>query len=134
MSRKKKEEPLPDVEVQETEFTEWDSDGFEYDMFDAEIDVIPSFLEPIPYKKLNNDIKTALKQMWEEYVEDYWEEEHQIPLGNDFNLLMAEMVGIFEEAENTLIKVDKSLRHALQEITLTKINKILEFEYRKHDE
>ena len=130
MSKRKKGEPIAEkIEFDEPQILDYDLDDMEYDMFNPDIDVMPSFLEPIPYKKLDNDTRTALKLMWEEFVEDYWEEEHQIPLANDFNLLMDEMVGIFEEAENTLIKMDKNLRHALQDIMLVKINKLFESEH-----
>ncbi len=131
MSRKKKGiDTLQEKE--ESEIVEYDFDEMEYDMFNPDIDVMPSFMEPISYKKLDDDTKNALKALWADCIEQYWEEEHLIPLSNDFNILVDEMTGVFEEAENTILKVDKNLRRILHDNMLIIINKLLEAERGKN--
>ena len=127
MSHKKKGNEFP-AEEEASELVEYDVDDMGYDMFNPNIDIMPSFLEPIPYKKLDKDTKFAVKQMWEEYVESYWYEEHLIPLNNDFNNMKDEMIGIFEEAENTTLKDDKDLKRVLHDQMLIVINKLLKAE------
>lgn len=124
MSHKKKGDGFASEE-EVPELVEYDVDDMEYDMFNPDIDIMPSFLEPIPYKKLDNDTKEALKAMWADYVEEYWKEEHLIPLDNDFIILIDEMAEVFEEAENTVLKVDKNLRRVLHDNMLMVINKLL---------
>lgn len=131
MSHKKKGDEFPSEE-EVPELVEYDADDMDYDMFNPDIDIMPSFLEPIPYKKLDNDTKEALKAMWADYVEEYWEEEHLIPLDNDFNILIDEMAEFFEEAENTVLKVDKNLRLVLHNNMLVVINKLLKKENDSH--
>ncbi|WP_289189273.1 MULTISPECIES: hypothetical protein [Bacteroidales] len=133
MSRKKNGIEIVSEEVK-PEIVSYDLDDIEYDMFDPDIDVMPSFLEPIPYKKLDNDTKDALKELWADYIEEYWKEEHLIPLDQDFNILVDEMTDVFEEAENTILKVDKNLRRILHDNMLIIINKLLEAEHSKQKE
>ena len=129
MSKRKKGEPIAEeIEFDEPQISDFDIDDMEYDMFNPDIDVMPSFLEPIPYKKLDNEIKDALKKLWEEYVEEYWNEEHLIPLNGDFEILKDEMIGILEESENIILKDDKNLRRMLHDNMLIIINKLLKRE------
>lgn len=127
MSRKKKGIEIVPEEVK-PEIVDYDFDDMEYDMFNPDIDVMPSFLEPVQYKQLDNATKDALKALWADCIEEYWEEEHLIPLNNDFNILVDELTGVFEEAENTILKVDKNLRRTLHDNMLIIINKLLEAE------
>ena len=124
MSRKKKDIDSRSEDI-EPKIVEYDFDEMEYDMFNPDIDIMPSFLEPTPYKSLDNYTKDALKALWANCIEGYWEEEHLIPLDNDFNILVDELTEVFEEAENTILKVDKNLRRILHDKMLIIINKLL---------
>lgn len=129
MSKRKKGEPIiGENEFDEPEILDFDIYDMEYDMFNPDIDVMPSFAEQVVYKKLDKETKIAIKTLWSEIVEQYWEEERLIPLNESFNQLKKELLDILRDQGEIALKDDKDVKIVLHDNMLIIINRLLKKE------
>lgn len=86
-------------------------DDMEYDIFNPDIDIMP-YVEPEHkrYDKLNKEEKTALKELWNDIVTQYWEEERLIPFGEPYSKIKRELLEIFAEQGEISLKDDNNLK------------------------
>ena len=133
MSRKKKGDGFdPEIPVMDDEYDEGLLGEIEYDMFNSDIDVMPT-IEPEHkrYDKLNKEEKAALKELWIDFVTRYWEDERLIPFGEPYSKIKRELLDIFVEQGEIAFKDDNSLKVVLHDTMIVTINKILKRENQK---
>lgn len=126
MSQKKKGELISDGEAfNDHELLDFGFYDMEYDMFNPDIDIEPLFAEPVVYKKLDKETKSAIRTLWSEIVEEYWEEERLIPLKESFNRLKNQLLNILRDEGEIALKDDKDVKAVLHDNMLVIINKLL---------
>lgn len=133
MSRKKKGVGFdPEIPVMDDEYDEGLFGEIDYDMFNSDIDVMPTFEpEHKKYDKLNKEEKAALKELWIDIVTRYWEDERLIPFGEPYSKIKRELIEIFLEQGEIALKDDNSLKVVLHDTMVVTINKILKRDNQK---
>lgn len=113
-----------------------ESDDMEYDMFNPDIDIMPPVdPERRRFKKLSKDEKAALKTLWSDTIESYWEDEHLIPIGEAYSRLKKQIISLFAEEGEIMLVDDNELKTVLRDTMMVTINRLLkrENENRKKD-
>ena len=137
MSNMKKGDEIKDDSGLFTEDSvdEWDGtlveDLYEsaYDPYNQDIGTITQ-TEPAhrKYSKLNKEEKSALKELWIEFVTQYWREDHRIPIGEHYYRLKKVLLDILEEQGDIALKDDNDLKVFLHDSMIITINKLLKKE------
>ena len=106
-----------------------ESDDMDYDMFNPDIDIMPPVdPERRRFKKLNKDEKAALKMLWSDTIESYWENEHLIPIGEVYSRLKKQIISLFAEEGEILLVDDNELKTVLRDTMMIAINRLLKKE------
>ena len=127
MSKKNKGGEIdPEIPVADEDFDDELFGDMEYDMFNPDIDIMPS-VEPEhkKYDKLNKEEKAALKELWADIVIRYWEDERLIPFGEPYSKIKRELLEIFAEQGEIALKDDNNLKVFLHDTMIATINKVL---------
>lgn len=135
MYHSKDNEPLPSGKIAYADY-DLESDDMDYDMFNPDIDIMsPVDPERKRFKKLNKEEKVALKTLWSDIVESYWEEERLIPVGEKYSRLKKQIISIFAEEGEILLVDDNELKTVLRDTMMVTINRLLkrENENRRQD-
>ena len=100
-----------------------------YDPYNQDIGTITQ-TEPAhrKYSKLNKEEKSALKELWIEFVNQYWREDHRIPIGEHYYRLKKVLLDILEEQGDIALKDDNDLKVFLHDSMIITINKLLKKE------
>lgn len=107
-------EPLQSENIAFADY-EIESGDMDYDMFNPDIDIMPPVdPERKRFKKLNREEKAALKSLWTDIVESYWEDEHLIPIGEAYSRLKKEIISIFAEEGEIMLVDDNELKTVLR--------------------
>ena len=91
----------------------------------------PSITEQTRFKKLGKEMKTEFKWLAASITVEFWEENRQIPFGEEMSKLRARLVRMFAEEYRIQLKEDSELKDYLQTLVINTINKQLKLEKEK---
>ena len=91
----------------------------------------PSITEQTRFKKLGKEMKTEFKWLAASITVEFWEENRQIPFGEEMSKLRTRLVRMFAEEYRIQLKEDSELKDYLQTLVINTINKQLKFEKEK---
>ena len=91
----------------------------------------PSITEQIRFKKLGKEMKTEFKWLAASITVEFWEENRQIPFGEEMSKLRTRLVRMFAEEYRIQLKEDSELKDYLQTLVINTINKQLKLEKEK---
>ena len=91
----------------------------------------PSITEPTRFKKLGKEMKTEFKWLAASITVEFWEENRQIPFGEEMSKLRTRLVRMFAEEYRIQLKEDSELKDYLQTLVINTINKQLKLEKEK---
>ena len=87
--------------------------------------------EQIRFKKLGKEMKSEFKWLVSSVVIEYWQENRQIPFGEEMSKLRTRLLRMFAEEYSILLKDDTELKNYLLMLAITTINKHLKSENKK---
>ena len=85
----------------------------------------PSITEQTRFKKLGKEMKTEFKWLAASITVEFWEENRQIPFGEEMSKLRTRLVRMFAEEYRIQLKEDSELKDYLQTLVINTINKLL---------
>ena len=91
----------------------------------------PSITEQTRFKKLGKEMKTEFKWLAASITVEFWEENRQIPFGEEMSKLRTRLVRMFAEEYRIQLKEDSELKDYLQTLVINTINKQLKLEMEK---
>ena len=91
----------------------------------------PSITEQTRFKKLGKEMKTEFKWLAASITVEFWEENRQIPFGEEMSKLRTRLVRMFAEEYRIQLKEDSELKDYLQTLVIDTINKQLKLEKEK---
>ena len=91
----------------------------------------PSITEQTRFKKLGKEMKTEFKWLAASITVEFWEENRQIPFGEEMSKLRTRLVRMFAEEYRIQLKEDTELKDYLQTLVINTINKQLKSEKEK---
>ena len=91
----------------------------------------PSITEQARFKKLGKEMKTEFKWLAASITVEFWEENRQIPFGEEMSKLRTRLVRMFAEEYRIQLKEDSELKDYLQTLVINTINKQLKLEKEK---
>mgnify|MGYP000775852847 CR=1 FL=1 len=91
----------------------------------------PSITEQTRFKKLGKEMKTEFKWLAASITVEFWEENRQIPFGEEMSKLRTRLLRMFAEEYSILLKDDTELKNYLLTLAITTINKHLKSENKK---
>ena len=91
----------------------------------------PSITEQTRFKKLGKEMKTEFKWLAASITVEFWEENLQIPFGEEMSKLRTRLVRMFAEEYRIQLKEDSELKDYLQTLVINTINKQLKLEKEK---
>ena len=91
----------------------------------------PSITEQTRFKKLGKEMKTEFKWLAASITVEFWEENRQIPFGEEMSKLRTRLVRMFAEEYRIQLKEDSELKDYLQPLVINTINKQLKLEKEK---
>ena len=91
----------------------------------------PPISEQIRFKKLGKEMKSEFKWLVSSVVIEYWQENRQIPFGEEMSKLRTRLLRMFAEEYSILLKDDTELKNYLLMLAITTINKHLKSENKK---
>ena len=91
----------------------------------------PSITEQTRFKKLGKEMKTEFKWLAASITVEFWEENRQIPFGEEMSKLRTRLVRMFAEEYCIQLKEDSELKDYLQTLVINTINKQLKLEKEK---
>ena len=91
----------------------------------------PSITEQTRFKKLGKEMKTEFKWPAASITVEFWEENRQIPFGEEMSKLRTRLVRMFAEEYRIQLKEDSELKDYLQTLVINTINKQLKLEKEK---
>ena len=91
----------------------------------------PSITEQTRFKKLGKEMKTEFKWLSASITVEFWEENRQIPFGEEMSKLRTRLVRMFAEEYRIQLKEDSELKDYLQTLVINTINKQLKLEKEK---
>ena len=83
----------------------------------------PPISEQIRFKKLGKEMKSEFKWLVSSVVIEYWQENRQIPFGEEMSKLRTRLLRLFAEEYSILLKDDTELKNYLLTLAITTINK-----------
>ena len=83
----------------------------------------PSITEQTRFKKLGKEMKTEFKWLAASITVEFWEENRQIPFGEEMSKLRTRLVRMFAEEYRIQLKEDSVLKDDLQTLVIDTINK-----------
>lgn len=84
----------------------------------------PPISEQIRFKKLGKEMKSEFKWLVSSVVIEYWQENRQIPFGEEMSKLRTRLLRMFAEEYSILLKDDTELKNYLLTLAITTINSI----------
>lgn len=101
----------------------------------APADMMPYSEPPVTgqtrFKKLSKEMKTEFKWMTASLIIEFWEENRQIPFGEEMSKFRTRLLRMFAEEHGILLKADIELKNNLQTLVINTINKQLKAEKEK---
>ena len=91
----------------------------------------PPITEQTRFKKLGKEMKAEFKWLAASITIEFWEENRQIPFGEDMSKLRTRLVRMFAEEYRILLKEDTELKDYFQTLVINTINKQLKSEKEK---
>lgn len=91
----------------------------------------PPITEQTRFKKLGKEMKAEFKWLAASITIEFWEENRQIPFGEDMSKFRTRLVRMFAEEYRIQLKVDTELKDYLQTLVINTINKQLKSEKEK---
>ena len=91
----------------------------------------PSITEQTRFKKLGKEMKTEFKWLAASITVEFWEENRQIPFGEEMSKLRTRLVRMFAEEYRIQLKEDSELKDYLQTLVINTINKQVKLEKEK---
>lgn len=91
----------------------------------------PPITEQTRFKKLGKEMKAEFKWLAASLTIEFWEENRQIPFGEEMSKLRTRLVRMFVEEYRIQLKVDTELKDYLQTLVINTINKQLKSEKEK---
>ncbi len=91
----------------------------------------PPISEQIRFKKLGKEMKSEFKWLVSSVVIEYWQENRQIPFGEEMSKLRTRLLRMFAEEYSILLEDDTELKNYLLTLAITTINKHLKSENKK---
>lgn len=91
----------------------------------------PPITEQTRFKKLGKEMKAEFKWLAASLTIEFWEENRQIPFGEEMSKLRTRLVRMFAEEYRIQLKVDTELKDYLQTLVINTINKQLKSEKEK---
>lgn len=91
----------------------------------------PPITEQTRFKKLGKEMKAEFKWLAASITIEFWEENRQIPFGENMSKLRTRLVRMFAEEYRILLKEDTELKDYLQTLVINTINKQLKSEKEK---
>ena len=88
----------------------------------------PSITEQTRFKKLGKEMKTEFKWLAASITVEFWEENRQIPFGEEMSKFRTRLLRMFAEEHGILLKADIELKNNLQTLVINTINKQLKAE------
>lgn len=88
----------------------------------------PPITEQTRFKKLGKEMKAELKWLAASVTIEYWEENRQIPFGEEMSKFRTRLMRMFAEEYSILLKEDTELKNYLLTLVITTINKQLRSE------
>ena len=88
----------------------------------------PPVTEQTRFKKLHKEMKAELKWLAASITIEYWQENRQIPFGEEMTKLRIRLLRMFAEEYSILLKDDTELKNYLLTLVITTINKHLQSE------
>ena len=99
------------------------------------VDMLPyselPITEQIRFKKLGKEMKAELKWLTASITIEFWEENRQIPFGEEMSKLRTRLVKMFAEEYRIQLKEDVELKNYMQTLVISTINKQLKSEKEK---
>ena len=87
--------------------------------------------EQTRFKKLGKEMKAEFKWLAASLTMEYWNENRQIPFGEEMSKLRTRLLRMFAEEYNILLKDDTELKNYLLTLVISTINKQLKSEKEK---
>lgn len=84
--------------------------------------------EQTRFKKLSKEMKTEFKWLVSSVVIEYWQENRQIPFGDEMSKFRTRLMRMFAEEYSILLKEDTELKNYLLTLVITTTNKQLRSE------
>lgn len=91
----------------------------------------PPITEQTRFKKLGKEMKAEFNWLAASITIEFWEENRQIPFGEDMSKFRTRLVRMFAEEYRIQLKVDTELKDYLQTLVINTINKQLKSEKEK---
>jgi len=91
----------------------------------------PPITEQTRFKKLGKEVKTEFKWLAASITIEFWEENRQIPIGEEMSKLRTRLVRMFAEEYRIQLKEDVELKNYMQTLVINTINKQLKLEKEK---
>lgn len=79
----------------------------------------PPISEQIRFKKLGKEMKSEFKWLVSSVVIEYWQENRQIPFGEEMSKLRTRLLRMFAEEYSILLKDDTELKNYLLMLAIT---------------
>lgn len=99
------------------------------------VDMLPYSELPITeqtrFKKLGKEMKAKFKWLTASITIEFWEENRQIPFGEEMSKLRTRLVRMFAEEYRIQLKEDVELKNYMQALVISTINKQLKSEKEK---
>lgn len=99
------------------------------------VDMLPYSELPITeqtrFKKLGKEMKAEFKWLTASITIEFWEENRQIPFGEEMSKLRTRLVRMFAEEYRIQLKEDVELKNYMQALVISTINKQLKSEKEK---
>lgn len=99
------------------------------------VDMLPYSELPITeqtrFKKLGKEMKAEFKWLTASITIEFWEENRQIPFGEEMSKLRTRLVRMFAEEWRIQLKEDVELKNYMQTLVISTINKQLKSEKEK---
>lgn len=99
------------------------------------VDMLPYSELPITeqtrFKKLGKEMKAEFKWQAASITIEFWEENRQIPFGEEMSKLRTRLVRMFAEEYRIQLKEDVELKNYMQTLVISTINKQLKSEKEK---
>ncbi|ROT11821.1 hypothetical protein EEL50_12960 [Muribaculaceae bacterium Isolate-105 (HZI)] len=91
----------------------------------------PPITEQTRFKKLGKEMKAEFKWLAASITIEFWEENRQIPFGEEMSKLRIRLMRMFAEEYRIQLKEDTELKDYLQTLVINTINKQLKSEKEK---
>lgn len=99
------------------------------------VDMLPYSELPITeqtrFKKLGKEMKAEFKWLAASITIEFWEENRQVPFGEEMSKLRTRLVRMFAEEYRIQLKEDVELKNYMQTLVISTINKQLKSEKEK---